>query len=96
MLPRHIRLSAEDMRRITMLGEQSGVWEFEAGTWDETGDGSVFMHCQLLGMERADADDYCYSEVRIGCNKPRRLMPFVDEIARLAKLRTDKGEMLYY
>lgn len=96
MATRHVRLSVDDMRKIKALGDQSGVWEFDVGTWDRTDDDSLFMHCQLLGMERADADGYRYSEVNIGCNKPSKLMPFVDEVVRLANLNTDESGMLYY
>jgi hypothetical protein len=89
---RRVQLSAAAMQQIDLLGEQSGTWEFETGTWD--GD-ELYMHCQLLEMERADAAGYRYSSVNIGCNQPEKLMPLVREIVRLAGMRDNAGGMLF-
>jgi hypothetical protein len=93
MTPRHIRLSAEEVAKIDQLGTQAGAWDFDVGTWD--GD-ELYMHCQVLEMERANADGYRYSSVNIGCNHPEKLMPLVDEVARLAGLETAHNGKLYY
>lgn len=90
---RRIRLSTAALAHIKQLAETSGTWDFGDGTWD-AGD-SLFMHCQMLEMERATETGYRYSSVSIGCNQPRKLMPLVDEIARLARLRVTDNGMLY-
>jgi hypothetical protein len=90
---RQANLPTDEVARITRLGEETGAWEFEEGSWD--GD-EMFMHCQVLDMERANVDGYRHSSVNIGCNKPQRLMPLVDEIVRLAGLQTAYDGMLYY
>jgi hypothetical protein len=82
------RLSAENLSRLAALAEQTGTFDHAVGTWDSSanGEGEIFLHCQLLELERADAAGYRFSSVNIGCNRPARLMPLVDEVIRLAKI----------
>lgn len=89
IVPRRSRLTVEDVARINRLGEETGVWEYAVGTWDLNADAEVeiYMHCQLLEMERANTAGYRFSSVNIGCNQPQRLMPLVNEIVRLAGMR---------
>lgn len=92
-LPHRSRqLSREQISRLNALGAQSDPWKFDVGSWD--GD-EIYMHCQLLEMERANADGYRYSSVSIGCSHPTKLMPLADEIVRLAGLETINGGRLY-
>lgn len=94
---RTIKLTPADLDRIDQLAEAAGVFEFERGSWDRVGDNeSIYMHCQTLDIERANAAGYRVSVVNIGCNQPRKLMPFVNEIVRLAKLKTTADKMLFY
>ncbi len=86
-------LSPADMAKLDELGLQTGVWEFDLGSWD--GD-ELYMHCQTLDIERANAAGYRYSSVNIGCNQPTKLMPLITEIAGLAGLKTGGNGMLYY
>lgn len=97
---RRVQLSAEQMDQIDKLAADTGVWEFDVGTWDqiagENGDEmELFMHCQLLEMERANAEGYRFSSVNIGCNQPRKLMPLVNEIVRLARMKNTHHGMLF-
>jgi hypothetical protein len=89
---RRSRLSTDQISKLNLLAMQSGAWKFEIGSWD--GD-EIYMHCQLLEMERADAKGYRYSSVNIGCNHPTKLMPFVNEVVRVAGLKTLKGGQLF-
>ncbi len=54
------------------------------------------MHCQTLDMERVNAAGYRVSVVNIGCNQPKKLTPFVDEVVRLAKMKATENRMLFY
>ncbi len=89
---RNVHLSVETMARISALAAQAGVWDFEVGSWDGE---EIYLHCQLLEMERASATSYRYSSVNIGCNHPAKLMPLVDEVARVAGLSRVGGGKLY-
>ncbi len=95
--PRRKRLTPDVMTRINTLAEQAGVWDFEVGTWDKNKDGDeeIFLHCQLLEMERTNAAGYRFSSVNIGCNQPKKLMPLVNEIVRLAHMRNTHNGMLF-
>jgi hypothetical protein len=85
IVPRRVRLSVEDVARIDRLGAEAGAWDYAVGTWDEKEE--IYMHCQLLEMERASEAGYRFSSVNIGCNQPQKLMPLVNEIVRLAGMR---------
>lgn len=95
---RRLRLSPDDLARIDRLAEAAGVFEFERGTWDGTGDDKdeIYMHCQTLDMERINAAGYRVSVVNIGCNQPKKLMPFVNEVVRLAKMKNGANGQLFY
>ncbi len=82
------RLKADEMAALITLAEQSGTFDHEVGTWDRRADGEVeiFLHCQTLELERADAAGYRFSSVNIGCNRPDRLMPLVDAVIRLGDI----------
>lgn len=97
MRARRVRLSIEDMARIERLATESGVWDFEVGTWDHTveGDTSIYLHCQLLEMERISANGYRFSSVNIGCNQPKKLMPLVNEVIRLGGMKNTGNGMLF-
>lgn len=90
---RTIKLTPADLDRIDQLAEAAGVFEFERGSWDGE---EMFMHCQTLDMERVNAAGYRVSVVNIGCNQPKKLTPFVDEVVRLAKMKTTENRMLFY
>lgn len=85
--PKRRRLSREDMARLTALAGQSGTFDFEVGTWhaDDPPD-TLYLHCQTLELERADAAGYRFSSVNIGCRLPAALMPLVDEVIRQAEI----------
>ncbi len=87
------RLSPEALAVLTALAEQSGTFDHATGTWDRRADGEeeIFVHCQTLGMERADAGGYRFSSVNLGCNRPAKLMPLVDEVIRLADIGMVRG-----
>ncbi len=95
---RRMRLSPEDLARIDRLAEEAGTFDFERGTWDGTGDDNeeIYMHCQTLDMERINAAGYRVSVVNIGCNQPKKLMPLVNEVVRLAKMKQGGGGQLFY
>jgi hypothetical protein len=84
------RLSPEALATLTTLAEQSGTFDHEVGTWDRlrkaNGDAILYLHCQTLELERADAAGYRFSSVNIGCNRPDKLMPLVDEVIRLGNI----------
>jgi len=90
---RTIKLPPADVDRIDQLAEAAGVFKFERGSWDGE---EMFMHCQTLDMERVNAAGYRVSVVNIGCNQPKKLTPFVDEVVRLAKMKATENRMLFY
>lgn len=81
-------LSPEALAKLAALAEHSGTFDRAIGTWDRRSDGetAIFLHCQTLEMERADAAGYRFSSVNLGCNRPEKLMPLVDEVIRLADI----------
>jgi hypothetical protein len=83
---RRAGVSAADVRRLNALAAAAGVWQFSSGSWDGE---ALYMHCETLDMERIDRDGYRFSNVNITCNRPNRLMPFVDLVAGLAGLKPD-------
>jgi hypothetical protein len=92
------RLSPEALATLTALAEQSGTFDHEVGTWDQRAEGErrIFLHCQTLELERADAEGYRFSSVNIGCNRPDTLMPLVDEVIRLADIGMVRGNWAGY
>lgn len=86
-----IKLDAAQLAVINRLAEQSTAFDFEAGSWDGE---SIYMHCQLLEMERADVSGYRYSSVNIGCNQPAKLMPLVEHVMALAKIKRRDPQLL--
>lgn len=89
---RRQKLTSTDVVALNKLGAEAGAWDFEIGSWD--GD-EIYMHCQLLEMERVNAQDYRFSSVNIGCNKPAKLMPLVNKIIQLGKMENTHNGMLY-
>ena len=87
------RLSAEELANLAALAGQSGTFDHAVGSWDQGSDGEtdLFLHCQTLEMERADAAGYRFSSANIGCNRPSKLMPLIDEVIRLADLGMVRG-----
>lgn len=85
---RTIKLTKGEIARLNALGEASGTWAFETGTWDREG---LFLHCQVLDLERINAAGYRSASVNISCNRPQKLMPFVLEVMRLAKMREQQA-----
>lgn len=87
------RLSPDTLAALTALAEQSGTFDHAVGTWDRSADGEeeLFLHCQTLEMERADAAGYRFSSVNLGCNRPAKLMPLVDEVIRLGGIDMVRG-----
>ena len=85
-------ISAEDLARFNALAAETGTFDHSVGTWDG---GELFMHCDLLEMERAEGDSYSFSSVNIGCNQPERLMPMVRLVMDLARLEfADDGRSI--
>lgn len=82
------RLMADDLAKLIDLANRSGTFEHAVGTWDRSvnAEGEIFLHCQTLELERADASGYRFSSVNIGCNRPDKLMPLVDEVIRIADI----------
>jgi hypothetical protein len=80
------RLAADEVGAIIALANQSGTFEHAVGTWDRREEGAIFLHCQTLELERADAQGYRFSSVNVGCNRPAKLMPLVDAVIRLADI----------
>jgi hypothetical protein len=85
---RRFSVSAEDVARINELAEASGTWAFESGTWD---DEEIFLHCQTLDMERVSQAGYRFSSVNISCNQPQILMPLVEHLSKLVRLKQKDG-----
>jgi hypothetical protein len=99
---RTIRRSLETdiVAHINQLAADAKMWEFEVSTWDQVAGENgeevpIYMHCQLLEMERANADGYRFSSVNIGCNQPKKLMPLVNEIVRLGRMKNTHNGMLF-
>lgn len=78
------RVSAADIAKLNALGETATVWKFPVGTWDKD---EIYLHCDTLDMERIDAVGYRFSSINISCNHPRLLMPFLEHMAKLARLK---------
>jgi len=85
-------VSRRDIALLNTLGDQSGVWHFANGSWD---DEEIYQHCQSLDMERINGEGYRFSSVQIGCNHPSKLMPFVDHLTKLAEIAPKYGGRLY-
>ena len=77
-------VSAADVAKINALGAESTAWQLPMSTWDRN---EIYMHCDTLDMERIDAAGYRYSFINISCNQPKRLMPFLAHMAKLARLK---------
>ncbi|MEE4315554.1 MAG: hypothetical protein V2I74_01085, partial [Erythrobacter sp.] len=90
--PKRRRLSRKSMAALNALAEQSGTFDHEVGTW-HSGDppGTIYLHCQTLELERADAAGYRFSSINIGCKRPAKLMLLVDEVIRLADIGMVRG-----
>jgi hypothetical protein len=86
------RLSVEEVREFNRLADASGTFDHVSGSWD---DEEIFIHCDVLEMERIDGAGYRYSSVNISCNQPERLMPFVREVTRLAGIKPRHGGLSY-
>ncbi|MFN3864077.1 MAG: hypothetical protein ACK4RT_07330 [Erythrobacter sp.] len=86
------------MARLSALAQQSGTFDHAVGTWDRSAEGEegIYLHCQTLDMERVDAGGYRLSSANIGCNRPARLMPLVDEVIRLADIGMVRGNWAGY
>ncbi len=81
-------VSREDVAKLNKIGKESGNWDFATGSWD--GD-EIYIHCNFLEMERVDAQGYRYASVNYGCNRPAKLVPLVEHLTSLAKVRPDKN-----
>jgi len=81
-------VSRDAVQKLNRLAEASGAWEFAVGSWDGE---EMFHHCQILDMERIDRAGYRSSTVNISCNRPSRLMPFVEHLAGLAGVKEERG-----
>ncbi|WP_086607355.1 hypothetical protein [Erythrobacter donghaensis] len=95
--PKRRRLSRKSMAALNTLAEQSGTFDYEVGTW-HAGDppDTLYVHCQTLELERADAAGYRFSAVNIGCKRPEKLMPLVDEVIRLGGIGMVRGNWSAY
>jgi hypothetical protein len=91
------RLSAEALSNLAALAEQTGTFDHAVGSW-HAGDPAdvIYLHCQTLEMERADAAGYRFSSINIGCRRPAKLMPLVDEVIRLADIGMVRGNWAGY
>jgi hypothetical protein len=86
------RLDADDMARLEAVGEASGVWALPEQSWNG---GGIFLHCEELAMERVTGAGYRSSQVNISCVQPEKLMPFVDLVVALARLKPWPGGQMY-
>ena len=86
---RRIRLATTQVEKLDMLARQADLWRYRSGTWMEKDD-DIYIHCTELIMERASGSEYSVSHNLVSCNQPIRLMPLVDYVAELAKLRPDQ------
>lgn len=82
--PQSATVTAAQIATLNQLAEQSGVWKFDVGSWNNPKD--LVIHCEMLDMERANADGYRFSTVWISCSKPAKLVPLVTFVAQLAGL----------
>jgi len=91
------RLSAEALANLGALAEPTSTFDHAVGSW-HAGDPAdvIYLHCQLLEMERADAAGYRFSSINIGCLRPARLMPLVDEVIRLGDVGMVRGNWARY
>ncbi|QZD94103.1 hypothetical protein [Qipengyuania gelatinilytica] len=80
-------LTPQEVATLRKLAEDTGTFDFEIGSWDEAD--AIYLHCQTLQMERANSNGYRFSSASISCNRPAKLVPLVEEIARLAGLELD-------
>lgn len=80
-----IALDARAVSEFNKIAGETGTFDFEFGDWDDKDD--LFVHCQMLEMERIDAAGYRFSSASIGCIRPKRLMPLVDHLFALAHLK---------
>jgi len=85
---RRVKLSAQDVLRFNELARASDAWKFETGSWDGA---EMYLHCEVLEMERADTSGYRYSSVNISCNRPRKLEPLLDFVTGLVGLKMDRA-----
>jgi hypothetical protein len=92
------RLSPKALAKLAALADTSGTFDHAVGTWDREPDGepTLFVHCQTLTMERADAAGVRRSSVHIGCNRPDALMPLIDEVIRLGGIGMVRGNWAGY
>jgi len=97
IMPVRRRLSAEALASLSALAEQSGTFDHAVGSW-HAGDSAdvIYLHCQTLEMERADAAGYRFSSINIGCLRPAKLMPLVDEVIRLGGINMVRGNWAGY
>lgn len=95
--PKRRRLSRKSMAALNTLAEQSGTFDYEVGTW-HAGDppDTIYVHCQTLELERVDPQGYRFSAINIGCLRPEKLMPLVDEVIRLADIGMVRGNWSAY
>lgn len=80
-----IALDAAQVSAFNSRAEETGTFDFKFGDWDNKDD--LFVHCQMLEMERIDASGYRFSSVNIGCVRPAKLMPLIDHLFALAHLK---------
>ena len=83
---RFYRVPAAEVATLNRLAGEAGVWDLPISSWE---DGELYMHCKMLDMERVDASGFSLSSVSIGCVRPPKLMPFVSQLARLARFEPD-------
>jgi len=91
------RLSPEALAKLAALAEQTGTFDHAVGSW-HAGDSAdvIYVHCQTLELERADAAGYRFSSVNVGCLRPAKLMPLVDEVIRLGGIGMVRGNWAGY
>ena len=77
-------LSAHDWTMVDQLGSSSGAWEHRIASWDGN---EIYIHCEMLDMERATAEGYSFASVSISCNQPQRLMPLASFVTGLVGLK---------
>ncbi len=88
-----IKLDAASVATINRLVAESGTFDFEVGSWDDKDD--IYVHCQTLQLERMDVGGYRYSSLNIGCNQPAKLMPLVEHVMALARIKRRDPQLLY-
>lgn len=88
---RRLAIEPHQIKTIEEMGRAADLWKFKSGTWQANDGDEIYVHCTELAMERATPAEYSVSHVLISCNQPAKLLPLVDYMVTLAKLKPEKA-----